>query len=82
VPQFAGLKDPSLGFLGLFLEPVFIPGELLYLEAVSDSFQALPDPGKLAHDLKVLSFDSPKTPPGALEITPIFDRPPGGSPIY
>jgi len=60
VPQFAGLKDPSLGFLGLFLEPVFIPGELLYLEAVSDSFQALPDPGKLAHDLEVCFRKRPK----------------------
>ena len=41
---------------GIFLEGFFIPGELLYLKAVSDSCQTLPDPGKLAHDLKAFIF--------------------------
>ena len=42
--------------IGIFLEGFFIPGELLYLKAVSDSCQTLPDPGKLAHVLKVFIF--------------------------
>jgi len=46
---------------------------MLYLKAVSDSCQALPDPGKLANNLKAFVFRFLKTPPGALEIPPDLD---------
>ena len=62
----------------------FIPGETLYLKSVSGSCKALLGPGKLAHDLKdgflrlfkiasrISSLDFLKSPPGALEIPPVW----------
>ena len=44
----------------------------LYLKAVSDSCQTLPDPRKLAHDLKVYSFRFFENAPRGSRNTPNF----------